>query len=99
MPTRNTALLERIVQCLGDLVLVPEEALARLEREFQNALLIVAGDVSTVATHAEELRLAIITEECGLVLDYIAEQGLAAITIDDTETAINALFPDRFIEP
>ena len=44
---------------------------------------------------AKHLRLAITTGECAVVLDGLAPH----ITIDQTEEAINALFPDRFIEP
>ena len=50
-----------------------------------------------MAAQAENLRLAITTTECGLVLDHLAPQ--ARITLDQTEEAINTLFPDRFIEP
>jgi hypothetical protein len=57
----------------------------------------LAGDVVTIASHAKELRLAINTTECGQVLDHLAPQ--ACISLDQAEEAINALFPDRFIEP
>ena len=93
MPTRNTPVLERILEALGDTA--PQDALARLEEEFKDSLLAVAGDVNTVAQQAEELRLAITTEECAVVLDHLDVE----ITIDDTEEAINTLFPDRFVEP
>ena len=93
MPTRNTPVLERIVKALGDTA--PQNALARLEDEFKGSLLVVAGDVKTVAQHAEQLRLAITTEECAVVLDHLDVE----ITIDNTEEAINTLFPDRFVEP
>jgi hypothetical protein len=95
MPTRNTPVLERIVKALGDTA--PHDALARLEEEFKDSLLLVSGDVQTVAQHAEKLRLAITTEECAVVLDHLAPQ--AGISLNQTEEAINALFPDRFIEP
>jgi len=50
VPNRNTALLERIVGSFGDLIPVPEQALARLEREFDDSLLIVAGEVQPHST-------------------------------------------------
>ena len=93
MPTRNTPVLERIVKALGDSA--PQDTLARLEDEFKDSLVVVAGDVKTVAQQAEQLRLAITTEECAVVLDHLDVE----ITIDDTEEAINTLFPDRFVEP
>jgi len=93
MPTRNTPVLERVVKALGDSA--PHDALARLEDEFKDSLLVVAGDTNTVARDAEKLRLAITTEECAVVLDHLDVE----ISIDDTEEAINSLFPDRFQEP
>jgi hypothetical protein len=40
------------------------------------------------------------TEECPLVLDYIARKRLCGITIDHVEKAINTVYgEDRFIEP
>jgi len=92
MPTRNTPVLERIIKVLGD---TAPHTLARLEREFESSLLVVAGDTNTVARDAEKLRLAITTQECAVVLDHLDVE----ITIDDTEEAINSLFPDRFQEP
>ena len=99
MPTRNTPVLQQIIQALGDLIPAPAEALARLEEHFESDLLIVAGTTSQVAAHAETLRLAITTSECALVLDYIGHEAMAGITLDHTETAINTLLGDRFIEP
>jgi hypothetical protein len=95
MPTKNTVVLERIVKALG--VSAPKDALERLEDEFKDSLLVVAGDTNDVVRHAEHLRLAITTDECALVLDHLAPQ--ARISLDQTEEAINTLFPDRFIEP
>jgi hypothetical protein len=95
MPTRNTVVLERIVKALGESA--SQDALARLEDEFKDSLLVVAGDVNDVAQQAEQLRLAITREECAAVLDDLAPQ--ARISLDQTEEAINTLFPDRFIEP
>ncbi|MHA3771616.1 hypothetical protein ACXR0O_08775 [Verrucomicrobiota bacterium sgz303538] len=99
MPTRNTVVLQQVIEVLGDQLPAPENVLARLEEHFQDSLLIVAGNVTQVAEYAEQLRLAITTPECGLVLDYVAHESLAGIHIDQVEDAINALFPDRFIEP
>ena len=92
MPTRNTAELERIVKALGKSA---PHTLTRLEDEFKNSLLVVAGDTNTVARDAEKLRLAITKKECAVVLDHMDVE----ISIDDTEEAINSLFPDRFVEP
>ena len=97
MPTRNTRVLTQIIEALDGLLISSPHALARLERHFQNSLIVLAGDVSQVAAHAEKLRLAIITTECALVLDHLAPQ--IRISLDQTEEAINTLFPDRFIEP
>ena len=69
--TRNTPVLTQVIETLGDLLISSPHALARLERHFENSLIIVAGDVNQVAEHAEKLRLAVITSECGLVLDHI----------------------------
>ena len=91
MPTRNTPVLERIIKALG---ITAQHSLARLEEAFKDSLIVVAGDVKTVARDAEKLRLAITTEECAVVLDYLDVE----ISID-TEEAINSLFPDRFVEP
>jgi hypothetical protein len=93
MPTRNTVVLQRIVEVLGDTA--PHDALARLEQEFESSLLIVAGDLNDVARHAEKLRLAITEPERAKVLDYIGRSHAAEITKDATHT----LFEDRFIEP
>jgi hypothetical protein len=73
----------------------PPNTLERLENAFKRSLLVVAGDLNTVATHAEKLRLAVTTEECAVVLDHLTVE----ITIDQVEEAINSLFPDRFVEP
>jgi hypothetical protein len=100
MPTRNTAVLTRIVESLGDLVSSPSDALARLEQEFNDSLLLVAGNVNDVARHAEKLRLAITADEAPQVLNYIARTEVVGITIDHVEDAINSTFgEDRFIEP
>ena len=92
MPTRNTVVLKRIVEALGNHA--PHEALTHLEAHFQNELLTVAS-AQQIGRHAEQLRLEISEAECAVVLDHIAHE----ITIDQVEDAINALFQDRFIEP
>ena len=97
MPTRNTPVLQSIIECLGDQIARPQDALARLEERFNDSLLIVAGDIQMVAKHAEELRLAVTTAECASVLDHVAPH--IRITIEHAEESINTLFPDRFIEP
>lgn len=97
MPDRNTEVLQRIVSALGENA--PPDALARLEREFENSLLIVAGDLSEVAGHADQLRLAITEPERQVVLDYIGRNHMTALTMDHVEDAINTLFEDRFLEP
>ena len=96
MPTRNTEVLKLILQTLE---ISEPHLLARLEDHFKNTLLIVAGNHTDVAQYAEELRLAIVEQERGAVLDYIQQHGLCKITIDEVEEAINALYPNRFIEP
>jgi hypothetical protein len=99
MPTRNTEVLQQIIQTLDGLLTSEPHALARLEIFFKDSLLLVAGNENDVAQHAEHLRLAIIENERGSVLDYIHEHGLAHVTIDHVEEAINTLYPDRFVEP
>ncbi len=94
MPSRNTTVLRQILDVLE---ISRPHALARLERLFQDSLLVVAGDITLIASQAKELRLAINTTECGLVLDHLAPH--ARISLDQAEEAINALFPDRFVEP
>jgi len=94
MPTRNTPVLQQIVEALE---ISEPQALARLESFFRDSLLVVAGDITLIASQAKELRLAINTTECGQVLDHLAPQ--ARVSIDQTEEAINVLFPDRFVEP
>lgn len=98
MSKRNTAVLKRIINCLDDHIDAQQDALERLEQEFESELLIVAGDVRDVSRHALELRLAITLEERGVVLDHISQTRAANINIDIVENAINALFDDRFME-
>lgn len=99
MPGRNTAVLKRVITCLGDQLAEPSDALDRLEQAFESELLIVAGDVRDVSRHALMLRLAITLEERGIVLDHIGKTRAAHLNIDTVEDAINALFDDRFMEP
>jgi len=94
MPTRNTGVLCEIIAALD---ISEPEALERLEDHFKGSLAIVAGDVDLVARQAVELRLAITTSECGLVLDHLAPQ--VRISIDQTDEGINTLSEGRFIEP
>ena len=97
---RNTALLKEIVGVLDAELDDPEHALDQLESHFQNALLVNAGNVSSVGTYAEQLRLSITEDERATVLDYIAEKQMVLVTIDYVEDAINELLGwDRFIEP
>lgn len=97
MATRNTPVLERIIQILHHPA--PQEALAALEAAFTDELLLVAGNTQLVAAFAQHLRLRISTPEQSTVLDYIAHEALVAVSIDTVEQAINTLFPGRFIEP
>ena len=93
---RNTKILEEIVNVL----LLPANALEQLEHHFQRRLILDAGDVEFVASAAQKLRLNITSEECPMVLDYIASKGMVSITVDHVETAINELLgEDRFVEP
>ena len=93
---RNTTLLREIVNVLS---LTPEH-LAHLERHFNDRLILDVGNVDTVATYAEQLRLRVEKVECPLVLDYIASKGMVSITVDHVEAAVNQLLgEDRFIEP
>ena len=95
---RNTQILEHIIN-----VLTPPDkasALAQLEEHFKDRYLVDAGDVQFTASAAEQLRLNITTEECSMVLNYIASKAVVGITVDHVETAINSLLgEDRFIEP
>ena len=99
METRNTPVLREVVEVLGPQLYYAEYALNTLERHFAPRLLVDAGNVVTVAAHAEQLRLQISEQECSTVLDHIAEQQRVTVTVDHVETAINELFDDRFIEP
>ena len=75
MPSRNTGVLVEILDALGNLVRQPEAAFARLKEHYKSKLLIVAGDETTVAKYAKELRLAITTPESAAVLDYIGHSS------------------------
>src|SRR3954471_25045742 len=99
MPSRNTDIICEILDALGPHIRQPENAFSRLTEHFKDRLLISAGDTQLIDQQAQELRLAITTAEAGQVLDYIAAKELARISIETTEEVINALFPDRFIEP
>ena len=93
---RNTSLLKEI----GSVLSLPPEALVSLEHHFSTRLILDAGNVDTIITHAKQLRLRVETDECPAVLDYIASKRLCGINIDVVEDAINErLGEDRFIEP
>ena len=96
---RNTPILQEIVDVLFTEMDEQATALNRLEHHFRNRLLVDAGDVNTVGTYAEQLRLHITEDERSDVLDYIGKQKMVNVTIDIVETAVNDLFTDRFIEP
>ena len=97
---RNHTLIEQVVKALGTLVTDEQAAVRVLELHFQHHLIVNIGSVEHVAQFAKHLRLQITPEECGEVLDYIAQENLVGITIDHVETAINERFgEDRFIEP
>lgn len=97
---RNTALLKEIVVVLATQLDDPDYAVDQLESHFHDRLLVDAGNVSTVGTHAEQLRLRITENERTTVLDYIAEKQMVMVSIDVVEDAINEHFGwDRFIEP
>ncbi len=93
---RNTKILEEIIEVLQ----LPHDALAHLERHFNHRLIVDAGNTETVGDSARRLRLRVEPDERQGVLDYIASKGMVGITIDDVEDAINGLLgEDRFIEP
>ncbi len=92
---RNTQILEEIINILS---LRPEH-LAQLERHFDHRLIVDVGNVETIISHANHLRLRVTKEECPLVLDYIAAKRMVGITVDVVEQAVNELWEDRFIEP
>jgi hypothetical protein len=60
MPSRNSEVLREILKTLE---IEEPHALARLENHFKSLLLVVAGNETDVARHAEQLRLAIIENE------------------------------------
>ena len=85
MSTRNTPVLREI---------------AKLEHHSRDRLLVDTGNVTTFGTYAEQLRLHITEDERPVVLDYIAERKMVAVTIEVVEDAINErLGWDRFSEP
>jgi predicted DNA-binding protein len=96
---RNTSFLKEIVEALGDEINDKALALQRLEDHFKDRYVLDAGNVGDVADFATSLRLDINDEERDNVLDYIAENAMAGISLDIVEDAINGKFPGRFIEP
>ena len=97
---RNHRLIEQVVKALGTLVTDEQAAVKVLAHHFQHHLIVNVGSVEHVAQFAKHLRLRITPEERGEVLDYIAQESLVSLTVDQVETAINERFgEDRFIEP
>lgn len=100
MSTRNTQVLQEIVDLLFTEVDDQTTALNCLRHHFRDRLLVDVGNVSTIGTYAEQLRLNITKDELSTVLDYIAEKQMVMVNIDVVEDAINERFGwDRFIEP
>lgn len=54
--------------------------------------------MSTVSSFASQLRLNITQEECAIVLDDIASNGMVGITVDHVQQIVWALFGNRFIK-
>lgn len=96
---RNTLLLKEIVTVLDSELDDTEYALDALESHFHDALLVNAGNVTTVGTFTEQLRLNIDHEECSAVLDHLADQKIVGVTDDHVEQTVWDLFGNRFIEP
>jgi len=97
---RNHQLIEQVVKALGNIVTDEQAAVKVLELHFQRHLIVNVGSVEHVAQFAQALRLHVTSEECGEVLDYIAQEHLVGLTIDHVETGINERFgEERFIEP
>lgn len=99
METRNTSVLREVIEALSSELDDVPYALDRLESHFHDRLIVAVGNVALIGVHAEHLRLNITEQERSTVLDHIADQKMAVVTIDHVETAINELFEDRFIEP
>ena len=97
MATRNTRELRRIIKALG--IKPQKHAMQKLEKQFANELLLVAGTTQQVAEYAKDLRFDITPTEHHAALDYIARKKLLHLNIDDVEAAMTALFEDRFMEP
>ena len=97
---RNHTLIEQVVKALGTLVTDEQAAVKVLAHHFQHHLIVNVGNVQHIAAFAKHLRMRVTDDECGDVLDYIAQESLVGLTIDHVETAINERFgEDRFIEP
>jgi len=56
---RNTPLLKEIIEVLSDQVFNKETALHDLEQHFSTRLILDAGNVDTIITHAKQLRLRV----------------------------------------
>ena len=96
---RNTPILKEIVEIISPQLYLKEHAFYVLEAHFHDRLLMDVGNVTTVASAATQLRLNITQQECSLVLDYVAEQKVAVVTLDHVEQVVWDLFGNRFIEP
>jgi precorrin isomerase len=99
MGTRNTPILQEIIEVLSTEIDDEPYAIDQLESHFQHRLLVDAGDVALVAALSEQLRLNISTEECSTVLDEIASRKMVRVDVDCVEEVINDLFDNRFTEP
>jgi hypothetical protein len=74
MATRNTPILQEVIEVISPYVANAELVLNRLEIHFQHRLIVEAGNVTLVGSFATQLRLHITDEECSTVLDEIAQQ-------------------------
>ena len=97
--SRNTAILQEVIDVLFTELDEQTTALNRLENHFHDRLLLDVGNVQTVGAYAEQLRLRISEDERSTVLDYIAEQKMVVVMVDHVEQVVWDLFRNRFIEP
>ena len=96
---RNTLILKEIVETISPQLYLKEYALRQLEAHFHDRLLVDVGNVFTIGEYATQLRLNITEDERAVVLDYVAEQRMAVVTVDHVEQVVWDLFGNRFIEP
>jgi hypothetical protein len=97
--TRNTLILQEVIEVISPYVANAELALNRLETHFQDRFIAEAGSMASIRSFSTQLRLRITDEECSTVLDEIAQRHMVVITLDDVETVVYDLFGNRFIEP